>query len=102
MEIAYVAGAAANRTLVQEQLGKLQEQIAVKEAKHTRAGNIGEINMSRQGGMLHDAMRAYIEWIKKDCFRPALGRVTDGGRTKMRQIENPYDPPREPAALDAG
>ena len=37
--------------------------------------------------MLHDAMRAYIEWIKKDCFRPALGRVTDGGRTKMRQIE---------------
>jgi DNA-directed RNA polymerase specialized sigma24 family protein len=86
-EEAYVSGAAANRTMVQEQIGGLQEQIAIKETKHARMGNIGEIDLSRQGGMLHDAMRAYIEWIKKDCFRPALGRVTDGGRTRMRQIE---------------
>ncbi len=73
--------------MVQEQIGELQQQIAIKETKHTRAGNIGEIDLSRQGGMLHDAMRAYIEWIKKDYFRPALGRVTDGGRTKIRQVE---------------
>ena len=86
-EEAYVSGAAANRAMAQEQIGELQQQIAVREAQHTRVGNIGEIDLSRQGGMLHDAMRAYIEWIKKDCFRPALGRITDGGRTKMRQIE---------------
>ena len=86
-EEAYVAGATANRTMVQEQIGELQQQIAIRETKHIRGGNIGEIDLSRQGGMLHDAMKAYIEWIKKDYFRPALGRIKDGGRTKIRQIE---------------
>jgi len=86
-EEAYVSGAAANRSMVEGQIGGLHEQIAVKEAKHLRAGNIDELDLSRSGPKLHDAMRAYIEWIKKDCFRPAIGRVTDGGRTKMRQIE---------------
>jgi hypothetical protein len=86
-EEAYVSGAVANRTMVQAQIGELQQQITIKEVKHARAGNIGEIDLFRQGGMLHDAMRAYIEWIKKDCFRPALGRVTDYGSTKIRQIE---------------
>jgi hypothetical protein len=86
-EEAYVAGATANRTMVQEQIGELQHQIAIRESKHIRGGNIGEIDLSRQGGMLHDAMKAYIEWIKKDYFRPALGRINDGGRTKIRQVE---------------
>lgn len=63
--------------MAQEQIAELQQQIAIREAQHTRIGNIGEIDLSRQGGMLHDAMKAYIEWIKKDCFRPAL----DGLRT---------------------
>ncbi len=86
-EEAYVSGAAANRTMAQDELGEMQQQIAVREAQHVRGGNIGEIDLSQKGGMLHDAMRAYIEWIKKDYFRTVLGRVNDGGRTKMRQIE---------------
>jgi len=86
-EEAYVAGAASNRTMVTGQIEELQEQIATKESKHLRAGNMGEMDLSRSGPMLHDAMRAYIEWIKKDYFRPALGRITDGGRTKIRQTE---------------
>ena len=48
-EEAYVSGAAANRSMVQGQIGELQQQIATKEAKHTRAGNLGEIDLSRQG-----------------------------------------------------
>ena len=72
-EEAYVSGAAANRSMAQEQIAELQQQIAIREAQHTRIGNIGEIDLSRQGGMLHDAMKAYIEWIKKDCFRPGTG-----------------------------
>jgi hypothetical protein len=86
-EEAYVSGAAANRSMVDGQIEELQEQIAVKESKHLRDGNIGETDLCRQGGTLRDAMRAYIKWIEKDYFRPALGRVNDGGRTKMRQVE---------------
>jgi len=86
-EEAYVSGAAANRTMVTGQIDELRGQIATKESKHLRAGNSDERDFSRSGPMLHDAMRAYIEWIKKDYFRPALGRITDGGRTKIRQVE---------------
>jgi len=68
-EEAYVSGAAANRTMVEGQIGELQGQIAVKEAKHLRAGNIDELDLSRSGPTLHDAMRAYVEWGKKDYFR---------------------------------
>jgi hypothetical protein len=86
-EEAYVAGATANRTMVEGQIRELEEQITIKKTKHIQGGNIGEVDLSQHTGMLHDAMRAYIEWIKKDYFRPALGRINDGGRTKMRQVE---------------
>ena len=93
-EETYVSGATANRSMVQGQIGELtgqieelQEQIAIKQSKHTQVGNISKIDLSQHGGMLHDAMRAYIGWIKRDYFRPALGRVNDGGRTKIRQVE---------------
>jgi len=32
-------------------------------------------------------MRAYTDWIRRDYFRPALGRVTPNGHTKTRQVE---------------
>lgn len=86
-EEAYVAGATANRMMAEVEIKELKEQIAVKEAKHIRAGNIGWADPSQHPGMLHDAMTAYIEWIEKDYFRPALGRINDGGRTKIRQVE---------------
>ena len=93
-EETYVSGAAANQSMVQGQIGELegqieelQEQIAIRQSKHTQVGNISKIDLSQHGGMLHDAMRAYIDWIKRDYFRPALGRVNDGGRTKIRQVE---------------
>jgi hypothetical protein len=93
-EAAYLSGSAANRAMVEAQLGdlhgqieQLQEEVASREGKHMRGGHISKADVSRQGRMLHDAMRAYIKWIEHDYFRPALGRVNDGGRTKMRQVQ---------------
>ncbi|ADB18065.1 hypothetical protein Psta_3401 [Pirellula staleyi DSM 6068] len=38
------------------------------------------------GARLHEAFDAFIEWIKKDYHREALGRVNDGGLTLIRQV----------------
>lgn len=86
-EEAYTSGAAANRSMVEGQIGELHEEIAFRETKHTQSGNISKLDLARHGGMLHEAMRAYIKWIEEDYYRPALGRVTNGGRTKVRQVE---------------
>jgi hypothetical protein len=93
-EAAYLSGSTASRAMVETQLGdlqgqidQLQEEVASRAAKHVRAGRIGKVDLSRPGHTLHDAIRAYIKWIKQDYFRPALGRITDGGRTKIRQME---------------
>ena len=86
-EEAYVSGAADNRTMAEGQINDLQEQIAITKKKHFQVGNIGDVDLMRSGPMLHEAMRAYIEWIKKDYYRPALGRITDSGHTKIRQVE---------------
>ena len=86
-EEAYVAGATANRTMAEGQIRELEEQLSTRKTKHIRSGNIGQADLSQHTGMLHDAMRSYIEWIEKDYFRPALGRINDGGRTKIRQVE---------------
>jgi hypothetical protein len=37
-------------------------------------------------GKLHQAMRDYITWLKEDFFRPQLGRITDNGQTRIRQV----------------
>jgi hypothetical protein len=79
-EQAYVSGVEANRTLVESQMASDAEY-------RRRSGMVSDIDLSRGVGLLHDAMRAYISWIEKDYFRPALGRINDGGRTKIRQVE---------------
>ena len=87
-EEAYVSGAAANRTMVEGQIDELQEADRHNgDEAYSGQATSAEMDLTRSGPMLHDAMRAYIEWIKKDYFRPALGRITDGGRTKIRQME---------------
>jgi hypothetical protein len=90
-EAAYVSGMETNRSVVNGQIEKLQEQIEAKTAIHVQNGNISEADLSRGGVLLHDAMRAYIAWIEKDYYRPALGRINDGGRTKIRQVETLID-----------
>lgn len=37
-------------------------------------------------GKLHQAMQDYIAWIKEDFYRPQLGRITDNGQTRIRQV----------------
>lgn len=86
-EQAYISGVEANRTMVRGQIEGLEKQIEAATELHRRVGLVSDIELSHGGGLLHDAMRAYISWIEKDYFRPALGRINDGGRTKMRQIE---------------
>jgi hypothetical protein len=38
-------------------------------------------------GTLHQAMRDFIAWIEEDYYRPHLGRITDYGRNKIRQVK---------------
>ena len=86
-EDAYVTGAVTNRTMAEAQIKELDDKLTAKRAIHVRSGNIDTANLSQSSGMLHAAMKAYIEWIKKDYFRPELGRITDHGRTITRQVE---------------
>jgi hypothetical protein len=83
-EEAYVGGAAANRSRVQTEIDKI-------ESFHLHTGNISEFDLTPTDGTLHESMRAYIAWIKKDYFRPELGRITANGRTKVRQVETLMD-----------
>jgi len=41
----------------------------------------------QNAGTLHEAMRDFIAWIEEDYYRPHLGRVTDYGRNKIRQVK---------------
>jgi hypothetical protein len=36
---------------------------------------------------LHQAMQDFIAWIEEEYYRPQLGRVTDYGRNKIRQVK---------------
>lgn len=38
------------------------------------------------GPRLHEALDAYVEWVREDYFRPSLGRVNDSGLTILRQL----------------
>jgi len=40
----------------------------------------------RSTGTLHQAMEAYIEWIKRDYFDIEEGHVNDNGMTKIKQV----------------
>lgn len=86
-EEAYIAGAGKNRLMFQGQIEKLEEEIAKKRGVHQRIGNVGEIDATAAGETLQEAMRAYIEWIQTDYFRPALNRITPNGHTKIRQVQ---------------
>ena len=79
-EEAYAAGSTVNRSRVQEQIEGI-------EALNLRTGNISVFDLTPSDGTLHEAMRAYITWAEKYYFRPALGRITANGRTKIRQVE---------------
>ena len=79
-EEAYVAGATANRS-------RIHAKIETLESASIRWGDISEYDLTPTDGTLHEAMRAYIAWIEKDYYRPALGRITGNGRTKVRQTE---------------
>jgi hypothetical protein len=37
-------------------------------------------------GTLHEAMNAYVAWIEQEYFDEGLGRLTDNGRTKVREV----------------
>jgi hypothetical protein len=78
---AYVEGASTNRSRVEQQLAEI-------ESLQLELGNLTEKEIATtKSGSLHEAMRAYIAWIKEDYYRPELGRITGNGRTKIRQTE---------------
>jgi len=78
---AYIQGASTNRSRAETQLAEI-------EALQLALGNLTEREIATtKSGSLHEAMRAYIAWIKQDYFRAELGRITGNGRTKVRQTE---------------
>ena len=56
---------------------------SAEEAKAPRAS----ARQFDDGKSLHDAMRAYIEWIEQDYFDSYLDQITDNARTKIRQVQ---------------
>ena len=91
-EEAYVSGAAANRSMVQGQIGELRADRRIAAADchqaiqaHTGGEIIGEIDLSRHGGMLHDAMRAYIDGSRRTTSdRHWEGSLTEDARKSVR------------------
>jgi site-specific recombinase XerD len=79
-----IRGTADNANLAMKTLGKFQRESFDQD-------DLPALGAVPGGGMLHDAMRSYIEWIKRDYFRPSLGRITGNARTKIRQMETLLD-----------
>ena len=101
-EEAYVSGAAANRTMVQEQIGELQEQIAVKEAKHATGRKYRRDRPVPPGRHVARCDEG-LHRMDQEGLLPT-GTGTGYGRWTHEDAadRNPHDPPREPAPLDAG
>ena len=82
-EEAYVQGAVSNKGFVEGEIAVAVEEV---ENRHLRIGNVSRIDIPSNNGTLHEAMRAYIAWIKQEYYRTELGRITGNGRTKVRQV----------------
>lgn len=84
-----IRGRAENRILAIRTLDEFQRKCA--QESHFGEDDFPPLGAMPGGGMLHDAMRSYIAWIKLDYFRPNLGRITGNARTKIRQMETLLD-----------
>lgn len=100
---AYAVGAYALKAAVETQALAADNMFRLMEAHHDSfrgqavatgalpPTTLATARAGKGGPRLHEAMEAYIGWIKRDYFRPALGRVNDSGRTKIRQVETLLD-----------
>ncbi len=67
--------------------GTLENTLVITNANWEPVMREAHMMHEREAGTLHQAMRDFIAWIKEDYHRPHLGRITDYGQNKIRQVE---------------
>jgi len=77
---AYQDGAESAEAIAQGQIAELERQMAELQRKHARIGNIAPGNC---GGMLHEALDAYVSHIKETAVEPGTDRLTDGACARV-------------------
>ncbi len=88
---AYVDGAEKARSIAGQQIGELEQQVAVAERKHSRIGNLAPGEAQSGGGMLHDALDAYVAHIKQTAVEPGTARLTAYGFARVANVQRLKD-----------
>jgi len=89
----YEDGRSANLAMVQSQFDAIDNQRNTLEKKHVLGGNITAVPLgTKSGPTLHQALDAYIEWIKSEKRHAYMNtRVGQAERLKERHADAPLD-----------